>query len=232
MKQKIRSGTIVAALFLSVQSVYASGIPTLDAASIVQLQMQLTQLQEQVTTAKSQLDEARRMYDSVTGIRGLGDVLRNPELRKYLPEDMLKIYDAASQGGLEGIQGGIDAILRSELFDANIETAAAQGQVIERERKAAATAKAQGQKAYEGAQKRLEQIEGLMNEISKTQDQKAIDELQARIAGEQASIQNEVQKIALVQQLHEAEQRLIEIQKDEAVRKEFDASRTGMPRIR
>ena len=232
MKKRIIASAVLAALTFSVGSAHAQGIPTIDASSIFQLQEQLKQLREQVATARSQLDEARRMYDSVTGIRGLGNVLRNSELRKYLPDDMTAIYDTANRGGLDGIQGGIDEILRNERWGNDVEPATAQEQVLEREREAAAVAKAQGQKAYEGAQKRLDQIEGLMDEISKTRDQKAIDELQARIAGEQAAIQNEVQKIALVQQLHDAEQRLVEVQKDEAVRKEFDASRAGMPGIR
>lgn len=235
MKKSLKTVMVATAITTAQITFFAStaqaqGIPTYDNTAVLQAIEQFKRMKEQLDTARQQLSEAQRLHDSMSGTRGLGDLLRNNDLREFLPEDMAAIYDSTNRGGLEGIQGGIDEVLRNERISTS-NPHEAQQSVLQREREMAAANKAMGQKAYEGAQKRLDQVEQLMNEISDTQDQKAISELQARLSGEQAAIQNEVQKIALVEQLQIAESKLIEQQKDEAVRLEFDSSKTGMPGI-
>ncbi|WP_249263275.1 type IV secretion system protein, partial [Xanthomonas axonopodis] len=62
--------------------------------------------------------------------------------------------------------------------------------------------------AYEAAKSRLDQISSLMGEINKTQDPKAIAELQGRIASEQAMIANEETKLQLFQMMAVAEEKI------------------------
>ncbi len=107
-----------------------------------------------------------------------------------------------------------------------------QRQIEQRSRMAAATNKAVGLRAYQGAHQRLNQIEGLMDQIDQTQDQKSIQELQARLAGEQAAIQNETTKLQLIAQLQSAEQRLVDEQKREMSRRILNPENQGMPSIR
>ena len=64
-------------------------------------------------------------------------------------------------------------------------------------------------KALETAQKRLNQIEGLMNQINRTQDPKAIAELQARIGIEQAMIQNESTRLQMYKMMSEANEKML-----------------------
>lgn len=70
-----------------------------------------------------------------------------------------------------------------------------------------------------------------MDEISRTQDQKAIEELQARIAGEQAAIQNETTKLQMIAQLRQAEQALISEQRRERNMRILSSGNQGMPTI-
>jgi type IV secretion system protein VirB5 len=92
--------------------------------------------------------------------------------------------------------------------------------------------KAVGLQAYQGLQDRMTQVDNLMTEIKNAPDPKSIAELQARIAIEQAYIQNEMTKLQLIGQLQRAEQQLIEQQKYRMSRRILNPQNTGMPRIR
>ncbi|MDH2436866.1 P-type DNA transfer protein VirB5 [Pokkaliibacter sp. MBI-7] len=208
---------------------HATGIPVFDGAAAANFLQQMMRLKEQLDTMRSQLSQAEQMYESVTGSRGFGDVMRNSQLRQYLPDDMVSVYDSVNGGGYAGISGAIDDILDAEGFDGSIDDM--QDHIVQRSRNAAATDKAMGLRAYEGAQARLDQIEALMNQISATQDQKGIDELQARIAGEQAAIQNEMTKLQMISQLQAAEQRLVAEQRREMNRRILSSDNTAMPGI-
>ncbi len=69
----------------------------------------------------------------------------------------------------------------------------------------------------------------LMGQINLTRDPKGIAELQARIAVEQAAVQNETTKLQLVGMLQRAEERLIEQQKSDLAQRILSASNRGMP---
>ncbi|WP_299453344.1 P-type DNA transfer protein VirB5 [uncultured Pigmentiphaga sp.] len=210
--------------------VLASGIPVFDATRAADFIQQFARMKEQLDTARQQLAEAQRLFDSMSGIRGFGDLFRNTGLREYLPDDLRSIYDSVNGGGYAGISGSIQDILRQEqLGSGSIDDL--QRAIGERSRNAAATDKAVGLRGYEGAQRRLAQIEALTDEIARTQDQKAIEELQARIAAEQAAIQNEMTKLQLIAHLRQAERALIQEQEQELNRRILSSENRGMPSI-
>ncbi|EBC1886522.1 P-type DNA transfer protein VirB5 [Salmonella enterica] len=211
--------------------VLASGIPVFDATRAADFIQQFARMKEQLDTARQQLAEAQRLFDSMSGIRGFGDLFRNTGLREYLPDDLRKIYDSVNGGGYAGISGSIQEILNQERLGTGSVNDLRQA-IVDRERNAAATEKAVGLRGYEGAQRRLAQIEALMDEIGRTQDQKAIEELQARIAAEQAAIQNETTKLQLIAHLREAERKLIDEQRRELNQRILSNQNTGMPQIR
>ena len=62
--------------------------------------------------------------------------------------------------------------------------------------------------AYDAAKSRVNQIDQLMAKINDTSDPKAIAELQARIAAEQANIQNEQTKLQMYSMVAAAEDRI------------------------
>ncbi|HCG8016772.1 TPA: P-type DNA transfer protein VirB5 [Vibrio parahaemolyticus] len=209
--------------------VYATGIPVFDGAAAANFLQQMMKMKEQIDTLRNQLKQAERMYSSVTGVRGFGDVLRNPHLREYLPDNAATIYYSAKKGGYDGISGTIDEILESEDFKGTIEDM--QTHIVTRQRESGAIDKAIGRNAYAGAEERLDQIDALIDQINATHDQKGIDELQARIAGEQAAIQNEMTKLQMLSQLQVAEQRLIAEQKREMNRRILSTDNEAMPGI-
>jgi type IV secretion system protein VirB5 len=175
------------------------------------------QLVAQARTLGEQLNRLEKTYSALSGIRGFGDVLYNPELRRYLPADWAHVYDEAVSGAYAGISGTLAAIRTAESVAGTVDEVEAR--IVGRSRRTTLTDKAVGLQAFAGARARLSQIEGLMGQINRTKDPKGIAELQARIGVEQAAVQNETTKLQLVAMLQRAEERLVEQQKSEQVQR-------------
>jgi type IV secretion system protein VirB5 len=175
------------------------------------------QLVAQARTLSDQVRQLERTYNALSGVRGFGDVLYDPQLREYLPADWARVYDEASGGAYGGISGTLAAIRMGESGAGTVDEMEAR--IVGRSRRTALTDKAVGLQGYAGARARLAQIEALMRHINQTQDPKGIQELQARLAVEQAAVQNEATKLQLVAMLQRAEERLVEQQKSEQVQR-------------
>ncbi|MCC8533930.1 P-type DNA transfer protein VirB5 [Xanthomonas phaseoli] len=160
----------------------------------------------------SQINQMKQQYASVTGSRGLGQIMNNPALRDYLPSDWQKVYDSVRTGGYNGLSGSAAAIYdANKVFDACGRMAAgAQRTACEAAAVKPAQDKAFAGEAYAAAKSRLDQINSLMGQINQTQDPKAIAELQGRIASEQAMIANEQTKLQLFQMMAQADEKLQE----------------------
>ena len=76
---------------LSLSSAAFAQIPVTDGASIAkQIANQVETIQKwklQYDQMMSQIDQAKQQYESLTGSRGLGNVMNDPSLRDYLPND-------------------------------------------------------------------------------------------------------------------------------------------------
>lgn len=201
--------------------VYAQGVPVIDAKAAANFLQQFAMMDNQLSTAKNTLQQAEQLYQGMSGSRGMGDILNNPELRNYLPVEWQAVYD------MYGDQ--VFDILKSEELTGTYEEM--QARVEARTPGIIATNKVIGMRGLEGSRERLNQIDNLMRQINETPDQKSIQELQARIAIEQATIQNELVRVQLISQLQQAEQRLAEEQRDTLSLEVFKSTNTGMPTI-
>ncbi len=79
---------------------------------------------------------------------------------------------------------------------------------------------------------RFEQIAKILTDIDKIQDLKGIAELQVRMKGMLAVIQNEATKLQMVAHLRNTERELINHQKQQRNMKILNSSNTAMPPIR
>lgn len=206
------TGVAVSLVLISSQAL--AQIPVTDGAAIK------TSVQQQVETmAKwklqydqmvSQIDQMKQEYQSITGVRGLGDVLNNPALRDYLPDDWQGVYDSVKSGGYAGLSGRAGQVYNdNKIYDTCVNHADEQSRIsCEAQAVKGAQDKAFALDAYDKAKERLGQIDALMQEINRTQDPKSISELQGRIAAEQALIQNEQTKLQMYSMVASAEDRL------------------------
>lgn len=132
-------------------------------------------------------------YNSLNGARGFHHLVNNPEIRKYLPEDYANIL---SQG-----YGNWQQLRR--LLDDPIGTK----NLHRRARDQLAVDEAMVQEAYRQASKRIRDIQVLLDKLRDTNDAKDTADLQVRIQAEQAMIQNENVKLAMLKNLQEVESR-------------------------
>lgn len=199
---------------------HAQGLPVFDSSSFGQMVLSVKALGDQLT-------QLQATYQAVSGTRNLGAILYNPALRGYLPADWARVYDTAAAGGYAGISGPLRAVQDGERLPGTV--ADAQASIAARSRTTAMTDKAVGLRAFDGARERLAQIEQLMRQINLTHDAKGVQEIQARIAVEQAAVQNEATKLQLVAMLQRTEERLVEQQKMDLAQRILSASNRGMP---
>lgn len=213
------------AIALSYSSISYSQIPTTDTASIA---MQTAQWAKQLQEMKIQYDEMKRHWEKmddmeklVSGSRYLGT--HNVEgINGQIPPDINSIYS--------GSLGKTQQIMRDERISGTFQETKAS--INERNLKVAASNKAAALTTYQGALQRLENINNLISKIQSSEDPKTIQDLQARISGEQALIQNENSKLAIVSQLANAESQLIDDQRRQLNRDILSHENTGMPEIR
>jgi len=164
----------------------------------------------QLEAMGNQLTQLKDTYNSLTGSRGMGNIMNDPSLRDYLPGDWQDVYDAVKSGGYEGLTGRAQNLYdNNKIFDSCAQFAVDdQRKICEAQAVKGAQDKAFALDAYDKAKGRLKQIDQLMTQIDETSDPKAIAELQGRIAAEQAMIENEQTKLQLYQMVAQAEDRI------------------------
>ena len=189
-------------------------IPVTDGASISQqVAAQIETIAKwklQYEQMMSQIDQAKQQYESLTGSRGLGTIMNNAALRDYLPNDWQGVYDSVKSGGYSGLSGRSQSVYNAnKIYDSCAQLKIAQ-QRLSCEAQAVKGAQDKGfaLDAYDAAKSRINQIDQLMAKINDTSDPKAIAELQARIATEQANIQNEQTKLQMYSMVAAAEDRI------------------------
>lgn len=211
MKNKIRILTLAVGLAAG-QGSFAQGIPVIDAANLANSLQQVIAWGQQYQQMTQQIQQLKSQIDGVTGGRGFSTFLNSPlaqQARRMLPQDAQTLLSLANGGSYGNLSSSINSIkqasttLNSGSFTSS--TAADQWQA---DLNRAARQKALSMEAYTDATQRLQNLEGLIDQISQTQDPKAISELNARIATEQGIIQNEQAKLQAMSMLVAAEQQL------------------------
>ena len=220
-RRNIASGLLLfACWYLAPHELCATGIPVVDAMAIAQDRAnqveRIAKAIEQINQLKAQIGQMKLQYRALTGTRNLGEIAQNPALRDYLPSDWRSDYDGVASGGNRGLTGSARAIRDSSLaFDSCARLSGPRKTQCERASSKAAMDKAFALEAYDKARGRWDQIAQLMRSINQTTDPKSIAELQARINGEQAALQNEQTKLQMYQLIADAESRLIDQQLEE-----------------
>lgn len=173
--------------------------PTNYAQAIKQVQaweQQYKQMTQALAKAEATYQAAKSQVDALTGVRGFGDILNNPMLRAIVPGTLSSdLADLNSTGVLNGHALSLrEASAVYNCADLSNTAARRNCQAL-----LGQTAQAQAfqQDTMALLNQRTTQIDSLRAEINTTQDPKAIAELQARIAAEQAQVDNDQTKIAL-----------------------------------
>jgi type IV secretion system protein VirB5 len=204
----IRPLLVLAGLLAGLPAANAQ-IPVIDIASVTQLITQLQALEQQLSTARNQLAQAQNEYQSMTGPRGMQGLLAGTP-RNYLPPDWATLQRALSgSGGYPALSrdfaGALNgaAVLSPQQLAALSPAAASQ---LQAERQSAALLQSLSHEALANSSGRFAAIQNLIDTIGRAADQKAILELQARIAAEQGMLANEHTKLQVLYQAAQAQE--------------------------
>lgn len=204
------SVAIVAAATILLTDPSRAAMPVVDVGAIAQLVRQITALQQQVETARNQLTQAQQQYRSMTGGRGM-DRLLSGTVRNYLPADWQALEAALNgiQGSYAALAAQLDSTLRANAIltaDQVAQLSAQEREQLEAARRAAALLQVTSQRALETSSQRFASLQQLIDAIPSATDQKAVLDLQARIAVEQAMLQNENTKLMVLYHAAQAEE--------------------------
>lgn len=183
----------------------------IDVASIVQLVQEVQELEQQVQTAQSQLSQAQAEYASITGTRGMQQLLSGTT-RNYLPTDWTQVSQALSgtAGSYPALSSALSSLIRSNavLTPAQVSalTSAQQAQLAAA-RQSPALLQALSRSALSNSSDRFASLQQLITAIGSATDQKAALDLSTRIAAEQAMLENESTKLQGLYQVAESQER-------------------------
>lgn len=187
----------------------SAAMAVVDVAAIARLVQQIRTLQEQLTTARDQLRQAQDAFRAMTGPRGMEQLLGNT-VRNYLPPDWAEL-DAVMRSAsvtYRQLSNELDVLIAQNAVLSANELAGlspAQRDQIAEARRSAALLQALARRALQTSSERFASVQALINAIPGASDQKAILDLQARIAAEQGMLQNEEIKLDVLYQTTTAE---------------------------
>lgn len=210
MSKTLISALLVGALAAtSVRPAHAQ-FAVIDVASIAQLIQEVQQLEQQVQTARSQLSQAQSEYAAITGGRGMEQLLSGT-VRNYLPTDWTQISQvlSGSSGSYPAIASQLGALVSANAILTSTQvgtlTASQQAQLLAA-RQSPALLQALSRTALSNSSDRFTTLQQLITALNSATDQKGSLDLTARIAAEQAMLQNESTKLQGLYQIAESQE--------------------------
>jgi type IV secretion system protein VirB5 len=208
LNRQARFGFVYAALLAGAPAAHAQ-FAVIDVASLTQLISEVQTLEQQLSTARNQLAQAQQEYQSISGSRGMGQLLAGTP-RNYLPQDWTTLTaELRGAGGYPALAADVQAALSTNavLSPQQLATLSPAGSAqLQAERQPVALAQSLSHEALANSSGRFAALQQLIAAIGGATDQKSILELQARIAAEAAMLQNEHTKLTVLFQALEAQQ--------------------------
>jgi type IV secretion system protein VirB5 len=172
----------------------------IDVGAIAQLMQEVQQMQQALQTAQNQLNQAKSEYNSITGLRGMQNLLSGIN-RNYLPSTWSQLPTALASPIQSQI--GANAVLTASQIAA---LSPAEQQQLNAARGNAALLQVAAQQAYSTTSSRFASVQQLISAIATATDQKGILELQARIQAEQGMLQTDNTKLSVLYQAAQAQE--------------------------
>ena len=181
----------------------------IDVASVTQLVTEVQDLEQALTVARQNLADAELELRSITGDRGMERLLSATN-RNYLPTDWEQLASALSDTSSSdsAFSTGIQQVLAEDavLTPQQVAGLSPDGQKqLAGDRGTAALLQALSRQALANASGRFADLQQLINSIGVASDQKSILDLNARIGAEQAMLENERTKLAMLVAAAEAQ---------------------------
>ena len=201
---------VTAAVLVAVGSLNAraQGIPVIDVANLVQTVQQVVNDITEISNQVQQITQLQNHLNSINGVRNLGNVLNNPLLRNYVPAEAYTHLNGLNSSGYSGLNTTAKALRDAGMVYNCLDRTGAARTSCQASLAQPYQHKGLLQDAMKSAAGRLAQITGLMDQINATTDQKAVQEIQARIGAENALLAHEVSQVQMLQGMADSEERI------------------------
>jgi type IV secretion system protein VirB5 len=178
--------------------------------AITQLVQEVGTLQQQLQTAERTLSNAQQQFQAITGNRGMQNLLLGTN-RNYLPTNWTQLAAAVGQtgGAYQALSAGVQSLMMANAVLTPQQIAAlspAEQSQLQTARQSAALLQSTSRQALDNTSTRFASLQQLINAIPSASDQKGALDLQARIQAEQAMLQNENTKMAVLYQTLQAQE--------------------------
>ena len=200
---------IIALVLMAAAPAAHAQFAVIDVAAVTQLVTQVQNLEQALTVARGQLAQAQTELRSMTGDRGMQQLLAGTN-RNYLPGDWGQLTAALNDtsSAYSALSSAIQQALAADsiLTPQQLATLSADGrQQLAADRGTAALLQAVSRQALANASSRFDDLQQLIGAIGTASDQKGILDLNARIGAEQAMLENEQAKLAMLVAAAEAQ---------------------------
>jgi type IV secretion system protein VirB5 len=205
---KFIAAAVAVSASLATAPARATGIPVIDIANLLQT---LLQVLNDITEIENQVQQIRQLENqlrSLNGVRNLGNILNNPALRNYVPAEAFTVLNAVNTAGYGGLSNTARGLRDIGMVYNCMDLAGSARTTCQAALAQPYQHKGILQDAMKSAAGRLSQINGLMNQVNATSDQKAVQEIQARIGAENALLAHEVSQVQMLQGMADSEERI------------------------
>jgi type IV secretion system protein VirB5 len=207
--KKFSKLTAAVALCLAANAPAHAITAVIDAAVLTQAIQQVQAWATQYQQMQSQIAQLRQTQASMSGDRGMAGLLGNQN-RSYLPSNWNAAMTTLNSGGTTygQLAAAAQQIKQAQSVLSSQEASRMTPQMqeyLEQTRNLAASQQAIGQSAYNTAAQRVNTLQALTNALNGQTDPKAVLDLQARIASEQAALQNDGIQLQAIAQLTAAQ---------------------------
>lgn len=202
---RIAAALLVAA---SVGQLRAQGIPVIDVANLVQTIQQVINDITKINNQVQQITQLQDQLSSINGIRNLGNVFNSPLLKNYLPAEAYTALNAVDTSGYPGLTATAKALRDVGMVYNCMDMSGDARTICQATLAQPYQHKGLMQDAMKSAVGRLAQIQSLMDQINTTTDQKAVQEIQARIGAENALLAHEMSQVHMLQGMADSEERI------------------------
>ena len=183
----------------------AQGIPVFDTSTYVQALAQVQNTVKMIDQGKQQIQQAQDSFNSLsklTNVNSIAPQLLNSQVRNILPNTTIDAStllsgDLSKLGSLGTLASSIQS--RYALSSSGSDADAAYSQALKDATGSSATMAALGENTLTISQTRMQGLDQLRSQLDYAKDPKDVMDLQARIAVEQAQLQNDNLKLQAIQ---------------------------------
>jgi type IV secretion system protein VirB5 len=208
--REVRLLTGCLAMSISIMPAAHAQWAVIDVGAIVQLVQEVQEMEQEIAVAKSQLQQADQALQSMSGNRGMQNLLSGTN-RNYLPSNWSQLSGSvqSSASGYPGLSNDVQSAVAANAVLTPQRIAMmpqAEQQQVQSDRLWVAAQQVLSRDALTNASNRFAAIQHLIDAIPTAVDQKGILDLQARISAELGMLQNEQTKLQVLSQATLAQQ--------------------------